>query len=87
MTRSAAGGSIPRRSAASGLRIRKLERRRRSTRYVLLVGDGHYDFKDAAGRHLPNLIPPYLLNIDPWLGETGADNRYVSLDGPGRLPA
>ncbi|MCB0255143.1 MAG: hypothetical protein KDI55_15580 [Anaerolineae bacterium] len=65
-------------------------------RYVLLVGDGHYDFKDAAGRHLPNLIPPYLLNIDPWLGETGADNRYVSLDGPddylpdmniGRIPA
>ena len=65
-------------------------------RYVLLVGDGHYDFKDATGRHLPNLIPPYLLTIDPWLGETGADNRYVSVDGPddylpemsvGRIPA
>lgn len=64
--------------------------------YVLLVGDGHYDFKDASGKHLPNLIPPYLLNIDPWLGETGADNRYVSVDGPadylpdmsiGRIPA
>ncbi|MEZ4768878.1 MAG: C25 family cysteine peptidase [Caldilineales bacterium] len=64
--------------------------------YVLLVGDGHYDFKDASGRHLPNLIPPYLMFIDPWLGETGADNRYVSVDGPddylpdmaiGRIPA
>ena len=64
--------------------------------YVLLVGDGHYDFKDAAGKHLPNLIPPYLVNIDPWLGETGADNRYVSVDGSddylpdmsiGRIPA
>lgn len=65
-------------------------------RYVLLVGDGHYDFKDALGKHLPNLIPPYLLHIDPWLGETGADNRYVAVDGPddflpdmaiGRIPA
>ena len=64
--------------------------------YVLLVGDGHFDFKNAAGTNLPNLIPPYLLNIDPFLGETAADNRYVSIDGPddflpdmhlGRIPA
>lgn len=52
-------------------------------RYVLLVGDGHYDFKNHAGTNLPNLIPPYLLHIDPFLGETAADNRYVSVDGPG----
>lgn len=64
--------------------------------YVLLVGDGHYDFKNHAGANLPNLIPPYLLHIDPYLGETAADNRYVSVDGPddfmpdmhlGRIPA
>lgn len=64
--------------------------------YVLLVGDGHYDFKNAAGTNLPNLIPPYLLHIDPWIGETAADNRYVSVDGLddylpdmaiGRIPA
>lgn len=64
--------------------------------YVLLVGDGHYDFKNHAGSNLPNLIPPYLLHIDPFLGETAADNRYVSVDGPddilpdmhlGRIPA
>lgn len=64
--------------------------------YVLLVGDGHYDFKNHAGTNLPNLVPPYLLHIDPYLGETAADNRYVSVDGPddfmpdmhlGRIPA
>ncbi|MDW8319671.1 MAG: C25 family cysteine peptidase, partial [Anaerolineae bacterium] len=52
-------------------------------RYVLLVGDGHYDFKRATGTTMPNLIPPYLVHVDPWIGETAADNRYVSLDGPG----
>lgn len=51
-------------------------------RYVLLVGDGHYDFKFASGTKLPNLIPPYLIHVDPWIGETAADNRYVSVDGP-----
>lgn len=64
--------------------------------YVLLVGDGHYDFKNHAATNLPNLLPPYLLHIDPFLGETAADNRYVSIDGPadflpdmhiGRIPA
>ncbi len=64
--------------------------------YVLLVGDGHYDFTGASGTSYPNLIPPYLIHIDPWLGETAADNRYASIDGPddylpelalGRIPA
>jgi hypothetical protein len=64
--------------------------------YVLLVGDGHVDFKGAVAPNLPNLIPPYLLHVDPFIGETAADNRYVSVDGPndympdlalGRIPA
>ncbi len=64
--------------------------------FVLLVGDGHYDFRGDSGTTLPNLIPPYLIDVDPWLGETAADNRYVSVDGPddylpdmhiGRIPA
>jgi hypothetical protein len=64
--------------------------------YVLLVGDGHYDFKGAVRPDLPVLIPPYLMHVDPFIGETAADNRYVSVDGPadilpdmalGRIPA
>lgn len=46
--------------------------------YVLLVGDGHYDFKNYLGLNTPNPMPPYLVNIDPWEGEAPADNRYVS---------
>ena len=49
--------------------------------YVLLVGDGHYDFKNHQGTPLLNLIPPYLIDIDPWIGETASDNRFVSVDG------
>jgi hypothetical protein len=64
--------------------------------YVLLVGDGHYDFKNVTGTPVLNLIPPYLIDVDPWIGETAADNRYVSVNGPddympdmalGRIPA
>ncbi len=64
--------------------------------YVLLVGDGQYDFIGASSTTFPNLIPPYLAHVDLWQGETSADNRYVAVDGPGdylpdmalgRLPA
>lgn len=64
--------------------------------YVLLVGDGHFDFKGSLRPDLPNLIPPYLIDVDPFIGETAADNRYVSIDGDadflpdmaiGRIPA
>jgi hypothetical protein len=65
-------------------------------KYVLLVGDGHYDFKNVTGTTQLNLIPPYLISVDPWIGETAADNRYVSVDAAsdfmpemaiGRIPA
>ncbi|MBN1920286.1 MAG: DUF11 domain-containing protein [Anaerolineae bacterium] len=62
--------------------------------YVLLIGDGNYDFKDNLGRGERNFVPPYLADVDPWMGETAADNRYVAVDGSdiqpdlhlGRLP-
>ncbi|HOT90752.1 MAG TPA: C25 family cysteine peptidase [Anaerolineae bacterium] len=54
--------------------------------YVLLVGDGNYDFKNYTGRGEPVYIPPYLADVDPWMGETAADNRYVAVSGSDILP-
>ncbi len=54
--------------------------------YVLLVGDGNYDFKDNFGRGEPNYVPPYLADVDPWIGEVAAENRYVLFSGDDILP-
>jgi hypothetical protein len=64
--------------------------------YVLLVGDGHYDPKGhclAAGcsgnlvtAPNTNLIPPYLRMVDPWIGETAADNLLVTFGPLNTLP-
>jgi uncharacterized repeat protein (TIGR01451 family) len=54
--------------------------------YVLLVGDGHYDFKDNLGRGEPIYIPPYLADVDPWISEVAADNRYVCVSGDDVMP-
>ncbi len=54
--------------------------------YVLLAGDGNYDFKNYLGSNEPNFIPPYLADVDPWLGEIPTDNRYVTVSGNDNLP-
>ncbi|MBI1878965.1 MAG: hypothetical protein HYR94_12235, partial [Chloroflexi bacterium] len=54
--------------------------------YVLLVGDGTYDFKNYSGYNAPNLSPPYLAQVDPWWGETASDNQYVTLADNDNLP-
>jgi len=54
--------------------------------YVLLVGDGNSDPRIYIAGHLATLIPPYLANVDPWMGETAADNRFVAIDGDDILP-
>jgi hypothetical protein len=52
--------------------------------YVVLMGDGHYDPKDYELKGKVSYIPPYLAFVDPTLGETAADNRYVTFkDGMG----
>lgn len=54
--------------------------------YVLLVGDGNYDFKNHHGDGEPNYIPPYLIYADETIGETVADNRFVCVSGDDALP-
>lgn len=54
--------------------------------YVLLVGDGTYDPKGYLTKSSPTFIPPYLEMVDPVMGETAADNRYVTVFGPDILP-
>ncbi len=53
--------------------------------YLLLVGDGTFDPKLYRADSRETLLPPYLADVDPWMGETAADNRYVLLDGDGDI--
>jgi hypothetical protein len=52
--------------------------------YLLLVGDGTYDPKRYRADSKATILPPYLADVDPWMGETAADNRYALLDGDGQ---
>ena len=62
--------------------------------YVVLVGDGTSDPKNHLNQGNVNYVSPYLAAVDPWMTETAADNRYVSISGDdiwpdivlGRLP-
>jgi hypothetical protein len=57
-----------------------------SLSYVLLVGDGSYDFKNYLGYGEVNYIPPYLAMVDPFTGEAATDNRYVTVSGDDIVP-
>ncbi len=54
--------------------------------YVVLIGDGHFDPKNYLGFERTSYIPPYLAVVEPDLGETAADNRYVSIVGADNFP-
>jgi hypothetical protein len=56
--------------------------------YVLLVGDGTFDFKDHFGTGQPNFIPPLLraVGFPDVVVETATDNRYVTISGDDILP-
>jgi len=58
--------------------------------YVLLVGDGHWNFKNhnpaRYGSPDPVFIPPYLAWVDPWQGEVGADHLFACVHGDDILP-
>ncbi|OAN46069.1 hypothetical protein A6A03_02080 [Chloroflexus islandicus] len=48
---------------------------------VILVGDGSSDPRNYLGHGWPSLIPPYLADVDPWLGETACETCFAQLDG------
>jgi len=62
--------------------------------YVLLLGDGTYDYKDNLGLGATSYVPPYLLMTE-YTGETASDEWFVRISGDdllsdmyiGRLPA
>jgi hypothetical protein len=53
--------------------------------FVLLIGDGTSDMRQYV-HGAETYIPPFLVAADPILGETAADNRYVTLVGNDLLP-
>jgi hypothetical protein len=57
--------------------------------YVLLVGDGHWNFKNfnpAKYGTPPNFMPPNLGWVDPYQGEVDTANELVQLVGNDPLP-
>ncbi len=53
--------------------------------YVLLLGDGHQDYRDNLRTGAVNFIPPPIVLTD-LLGETPSDNWFVQLSGDDVLP-
>jgi hypothetical protein len=64
--------------------------------YALLLGGSTFDSRGYCAEPgacpeipagvAPTYIPPLLAPVDPWLGETAADNRYVAFDPQSNLP-
>ncbi len=55
--------------------------------YVLLLGDGHWDYRMLTGLTMnANFIPPYMACMDPYVCEVAVDNDFVAVSGNDRLP-
>lgn len=52
---------------------------------VILVGDGNYDPLNHSGDAAPTLVPPFLANVDPRMGETACESCFAQLDGDDAL--
>ncbi len=48
---------------------------------AVLVGDTTWDPLNFLGIGNPNIIPPYIANVDPWLKYVPCDSCYGQLDG------
>lgn len=56
-----------------------------AVRFALLLGDGTLDMRNYRNV-TPTFVPPYLALVDPTLGETSADNRFVTVSNNDVLP-
>jgi hypothetical protein len=56
----------------------------RAPRYVVLAGDGTYDFKDNLGTGVENQVPPMMV-MTSYL-ETASDPAYAAVNGEDLLP-
>jgi hypothetical protein len=55
--------------------------------YVVLVGDGHYNFKSSPRYDSPTIyMPPFLNWVDPWQGEVDSANLLTTVVGNDPLP-
>ena len=55
--------------------------------YVLLIGDGHWNFKGYPTYNSPPiLVPPNLVWVDPWQGEVDSANLLATVVGDDPLP-
>ncbi|MFM8322265.1 MAG: C25 family cysteine peptidase [Chloroflexota bacterium] len=54
--------------------------------YVVLAGDGSVDPRAYTGYAELQSVPPYLDNVDLFLGEAATDNRYAMLSGDDPVP-
>ncbi|HQP09466.1 MAG TPA: C25 family cysteine peptidase, partial [Anaerolineaceae bacterium] len=54
--------------------------------YVVLMGDGNYDPKKNVAASQSTFIPPFLAFVDPSIGETAADNLFVTFSGNDNFP-
>jgi hypothetical protein len=57
---------------------------RKAPRYVLLLGDGTYDFKDELGTGVVNQVPP-MMAMTTYM-ETASDPAYAAVNGEDILP-
>ena len=54
-------------------------------KYVLLFGDGHYDYRNIKLVDQPNYIPPFEITNEGEVDSRETDNFYVALGFPGDL--
>jgi hypothetical protein len=82
------GGELHPEALRSFLRYAYASWARPAPTYVLLVGDGTYDFRDRLGLGWASFVPPYLADVDPWMIEAACDTCYgrVQTDDPRDQP-